>query len=110
MKQIAIAAHRSNYPTPIAFLAGDKVKTGRPDDEFPGWIWCQTPDGNEGWAPQSFLEFGNGSTAVAKSDYNAKELNVEPGEILETIQTLSGWIRCRSESGDEGWVPAKVLG
>jgi len=31
------------------------------------------------------------------------------GQVLESFDTTHGWAWCRSEAGNEGWVPLKNL-
>ena len=53
MLALITTAHHTCYPNPIAFRAGERVRIGHEDDEFPGWVRTFTADGNEGWAPLS---------------------------------------------------------
>lgn len=85
------------------------MATGRTDDEFPGWIWCKTAGGNEGWAPEVFLKKTAERTAVTAADYTAQELTTKTDDALEGLKTLNGWIWCRDQSGKEGWVPEKTV-
>ncbi len=104
MKLEVTEAQVSKYPNPIGFRTDDTVEvTERRDDEFPGWAWVRTADGNEGWAPEAYL---NGCRA--SSDYTAKELNTTVGEILDGSTESNGWVWCRNARGDEGWVPVKT--
>jgi len=48
-----------------------------------------------------------GATAVMLRDYTARELTVRPGDELDVIEALDGWLLCRSPSGLVGWVPAE---
>jgi hypothetical protein len=42
-------------------------------------------------------------------DYDATELNVEPGEVLEGVLTTSGWLLAGSPAGQPGWVPLECV-
>jgi len=109
MRLTVQTAHVSNYPDPISFKPGDKLVTGRRDDEFPGWVWCRIPVGNEGWAPEDFMQMTGDNKATAIENYSARELNTREGEKLQVIQELNAWVLCRNQAGDEGWVPKKTL-
>ncbi|EOI3364802.1 hypothetical protein [Aeromonas hydrophila] len=37
MLALITTAHHTCYPNPIAFRAGERVRIGHEDDEFPGW-------------------------------------------------------------------------
>ena len=104
-----IEAHVSNYANPIVFSVGDAVTIGRRDDEYPGWIRVQTADGNEGWAPESYINVTGAESAIVVSDYCAREVDTTQGESLEALQELNGWIWCRRQQDDEGWVSAKTV-
>ena len=103
-----IRSHVSTYPKPIGFRAGETVTVGRHDDEYPGWIWTTTADGNSGWAPEALLEI-DGDAAVAKDDYTARELNTEVGDVVEVVRELNGWLWVRAARDEEGWVPAETV-
>lgn len=110
MKFTVISAHRSNYPNPIGFASGDRVTvTGKRDDEFPGWVWVRTGDGNEGWAPAAWLDRVSAGSADATADYCARELDTEVGELLEGQEELAGWYWCRAAAGTLGWVPGMTV-
>lgn len=98
------AAHVPAYADPITLQAGDPVVTGREDAEFPGWIWCRSAAGKEGWVHQSFLASGPDG-AVAARDYAARELAVAGGECGELVEILSGWAFVRLMTGNQGWIP-----
>lgn len=109
MKQLIVAPHRSNYPNPISFEKGDIVRLGAVDNEYPGWVWTKTRDGHEGWSPLAYLEVTEPHTAVAKQYYCAAELNVKPGEEVEVIDELNGWVWCTNNAGRNGWLPKGVM-
>lgn len=47
--------------------------------------------------------------AFATEDYCARELDVDPGQLLRGQRTLNGWAWCVPEAGDPGWVPLEKL-
>lgn len=102
----AIAAYTRLYPDPIAVRAGEPIAVGREDDEYPGWIWCTDKRGRSGWVPLTIVDRQAG---VARQDYSALELSVEPGELLTVEQEESGWALCRNAAGERGWVPLANL-
>jgi len=110
MNLIATSEHRSNYPRPIAFEPRDLLKLGKPDNEYPGWVWVTTPDGNQGWAPEQYLAVHENSLeASASQSYSAYELDTQVGERLEVLQELNQWALVRNSTGNIGWVPVKPL-
>jgi hypothetical protein len=97
-------AHRASYEDPLAGRAGDEVAVGPADVEWPAWRWCTAADGRRGWVPEDLLD-GTGARRRLVRDYDACELTVRPGERLQALERLAGWVRCRAEDGREGWVP-----
>lgn len=110
MNVMVVEAHSSNYPNPIAFEPGHLLRLGRLDDEFPGWIWVTTPDGNEGWAPVQLIHT-EPTLPVGKAiqAYSARELNTNQGEILTVLEEMNRWYRVRRQTGEVGWVPVKTV-
>ncbi len=101
-----VKGHVSTYPNPVTFEAGDVLQVGAQDEEYPGWIWVVTGDGNQGWAPLTLLALAQGgATAKAKADYCAHELDVVIGESVMIGRTLCGWHFATKASGESGWVP-----
>jgi SH3-like domain-containing protein len=98
--------HRSEYPDPVSFASGEALRIGDRDTEYPGWIWVAAADGREGWAPEQYLDLEAG---VARVDYTARELDVDPGEQLVVLKRLNDWAWVRNAGGECGWVPLKVL-
>jgi len=101
-------AYSAQYGDPIAFRHGDPIEVQRADTEFSEWFWCRGPDEKEGWVHRSFLSHPSGS-AIALSDYSAKELTVEAGERGRMHRILDGWAFVEFEGNRLGWVPARVL-
>uniref|UniRef100_UPI003BB7AF64 SH3 domain-containing protein n=2 Tax=unclassified Endozoicomonas TaxID=2644528 RepID=UPI003BB7AF64 len=107
-KRTVIKRHKSNYPSPISFMAGEVVSIGKYDEEYPGWVWITKTDGNEGWAPVQFLEIDS-NKGVATENYNAVELNTYVGETLLIEQELNEWGWAKNSLGSFGWVPLETL-
>lgn len=100
--------HRIEYPNPIQVTAGEKVTVGREDDEYPGWKWCQAPNGREGWIPVELLA-QEGAEATVLHDYSARELAVQPGEEVEVEDARHHWLLVRNARGEQGWIPASHI-
>jgi hypothetical protein len=90
MQITVINAHRPPFPQPISFRKGDKLDLGREDQDYPGWIWTTTAGGSSGWAPQALLDI-RGQQAVAREDYDSRELPTVAGERLHVRRRLAGW-------------------
>ncbi|MEM7112605.1 MAG: SH3 domain-containing protein [Chloroflexota bacterium] len=102
-------AHKSDYPNPISFSAGDKLVLGRRDDEYWGWIWTTTPDGNAGWAPDALISIVSPDMGIALETYTAQELDTTVGELVIVLRTLNEWAWVENERGEQGWVPQSTL-
>ena len=45
------------------------------------------------------------ATPQRKRFIHATELTIAKGELLDVREEAGGWLRCRTSSGHEGWVP-----
>lgn len=110
MKVIVIEAHVSSYPNPIRFNEGDALILGVRDTEFPGWIRTTTKDGNEGWAPEQYIQVNEDDSRQGRAacDYSAFELTTVVGEALLVKRELNDWYWVENTSGAEGWVPVQT--
>jgi len=108
-KYLVQTAHHSNYPNPIHFRRGEPLRLGKRDDEYPGWVWTTTTDGNQGWAPLVLMDLVDDHSAIAQRDYNARELETEPGDRVEVIEQLNDWSWVIPQDGEPGWVPSHTL-
>lgn len=110
---IVTRAHRSEYPRPITFEAGASLAVGERyegDEGWEDWFFCVTPGQDGGWVPAQVLDFDGKTRARAREDYTARELDVDPGDPLESSRTLNGWAWCvRARDGASGWVPLANL-
>lgn len=102
---VATADFEVSYPHPITLRAGQRVRLGRQDDQWPAWIWTHTDDGNAGWAPLALMAREDGEVAVVREDYTARELSLRRGDRLTVTREHGGWLWARNEQGQEGWIP-----
>jgi uncharacterized protein YgiM (DUF1202 family) len=93
------------YVDPIEVTAGDKVMVELEDVEFPGWVWCRTADGRQGWVPIELLLKQDSGEAIVRQTYSARELAVQPGEDVVIVDSRHGWLQIRNSAGECGWVP-----
>ncbi len=93
----------------IRFRAGDDLVVGRRNQQFPEFVWCATESGLAGWVVETRLQMTGPGEAIATSDYDAAQLTVVKGEILDVLDRTASWWRCRNAGGVEGWVPADSL-
>lgn len=113
MRHKAIGTWTTVYPDPIILNPGDTVRLGKEESDNPdwaGWIWAENAT-HKGWIPVQIVERladGNGRVISA---YSARELEVQPGDEVEEMERMNGWIWARRvRDGVEGWVPLEVLG
>lgn len=46
----------------------------------------------------------------ALDDYSARELDADPGQLVQLLRPLNGWIWCRRHGdGELGWLPLEKL-
>lgn len=103
-----IRNYETPYPEPFVIKKGDKLQTSIRDSEWEGWIWCLKADGKSAWVPEGYLQIQN-DDAIALQDYNAIELSVKIGDMLELVKSESGWYWCRDKDGYQGWVPGEYI-
>ncbi len=99
--------YTSAYPEPLVLAKGASVSVTPRECEWPGWAWSRTEDDREGWIPQEYLEQSSGGKYILNCDYDATELTVAAGQSLEVIRQVAGWLWCRCDDGQQGWVPAE---
>jgi SH3-like domain-containing protein len=97
--------YEPQYPNPICVAAGESVRVGREDADFPGWKWCRAADGREGWVPVELLSNDEAGPVVLE-DYSARELAVGAGEEVTVEDARHGWLQVRDSRGERGWIPA----
>jgi len=80
----------------------------RRDEEWPGWVLCESQSGKRGWVPEKSIKI-DGETAVARQNYVAREVTVMEGEIVRIESVESGWAWVTNMTDATGWVPLKNL-
>jgi hypothetical protein len=109
--QLAVARQSHVVPDrpPLSLAAGDVVRVGRRDTDWPAFVFV-TAEAGSGWVPARHLSSDNGE-AVVTEPYNTQELATFEGQIVEVVERddESGWLWCRSGDGSEGWVPCAKL-
>ena len=108
-RRLVVKEYRAAYADPVAMRAGDRLTVGRRDATWPDYVWCAGPDGREGWVPEAFLKPAAEGTARALRDYDARELDVAPGDVVLAGEEAGGWYWCEAADGRRGWVPAECL-
>jgi hypothetical protein len=93
----------------IHISPGDVVGVGHRNQQFPEFLWCASENGHQGWVAESYLEMTSEKEAVALREYDAAQLTVVEGELLNALDEQGAFILCRNAAGAQGWVPARVL-
>jgi predicted acetyltransferase len=101
----AVADHLASYSEPLLLQYGDELNVHQASKEYPGWFWCNSSIGAEGWVPEAYLT-KTGEAIRIKRDYSSIELNVNKGEQLCLHFEESGWHWATNQKGQSGWVPA----
>ena len=110
MKIKVIKKYTSEFPNPLNLKTGELVNINHMKNN-PGWKFCISKN-NKGWIPESYLNIIDGNIGRLKKDYNANELSLKEGEILELLHEEAGWYWCKTKEGIFGWYPkemAKIL-
>jgi SH3 domain len=106
---LVIAVYETQYPDPLTMDVGDDLKIVKTmDDEWPGWVFCESKSGKRGWVPESGIKI-DGDSATAQKSYVAREVTVMEGEIVRIENVESGWAWVTNMTDQTGWVPLKNL-
>jgi hypothetical protein len=100
-----VRAHITSVPDPVRFVTGDELSVGHHDQRWRSYVWCTDQAGHAGWVPDFYIEMTGAHEATALRAYDATELTVAKGELLDVLEEAGGWLRCRTSSDLEGWVP-----
>lgn len=101
--------YKSKFPNPILLRRGEKVRLGKRDTEWEGWIYAYAVETKlEGWVPEQYIK-EEGEYGILLHPYAAKELSVRRRETVIGFQRLNGWIWCRNMNGETGWLPENVF-
>ena len=105
MKAVVVKAYARPYADPISVAAGESVT---PDfarhTDIAGWVWCTAMDGRSGWTPRNWLALTDGAWRIDRA-FNAIELTIAPGEVLDLAFEESGFFWATKQDGESGWVP-----
>ena len=104
-----LKSYTAKYADGIRFDAGEPVQVERNDPEFPGWYWCRTSSGQEGWVHQSFLAATEGET-VSLQPFSGNEVTVTVGERAFQVCSLDGWSWVKLDDSRQGWIPSAHAG
>ncbi len=107
MKLRVVKPHSASFDYNVVFKRGEKVKVGREDPEMPGWYWGENREGVRSWIPEEYLRI-DGEEGTITTDYDTRELTVEPGEVFEYVTEVKYWTLCRDRDR-EGWIPTENL-
>ena len=106
---LVVSGYETQYPDPLTMNAGDGLKIiKRRDDDWPGWVFCESKGGRQGWVPENSIKI-DGDAAVAQKTYVAREVTVMEGEIVRIENVESGWAWVTNMTDQTGWVPLKNL-
>lgn len=110
MKYRVTKKHARSFEVVPRVRAGDVVRFIRDDPKNPGWFFGKSAEGIEGYFPAAWFDiFRESETAKARREYDAMELTVNAGEVLEELETAAGWYFVRAADGRIGWVPEENI-
>jgi hypothetical protein len=106
---LVATGYETQYPDSLTMNTGDELKILKTrDEEWPGWLFCESRSGKRGWVPEKSLII-DGDGAVAQQNYMAREVTVMEGEIVRIESVESGWAWVTNMTNETGWVPLKNL-
>jgi hypothetical protein len=103
------ASRPCDHVVTIHIGPGDVVGVGHRNQQYPEFLWCASENGRQGWVAEAFLEMSGEKEAVALREYDAAQLTVIEGELLDVLEQQGIWTLCRNAAGAQGWVPATIL-
>lgn len=113
MKYVVVELHRSEYPRPISFGRGEPLEIGQRfegDEPWQDWYLCSCAGQPAGWVPNQIIERVGVDQGRAREAYCAHELDIDPGQEVEGLRALNGWLWCRRlRNGELGWLPQSKL-
>jgi len=105
----AVLPYARPYDDPFRAPAGTAVI---PDPSqqtaIEGWVWAEDPEGRGGWVPLAWLDRTAEPWRLTR-DFDALELSVAVGDVLEIRFAESGFVMAVDAAGRTGWVPDGVL-
>jgi hypothetical protein len=108
MRYRAVKEHRPESGDPLVATKGERLRFERRPTAWKGWVWCTSPSGKSGWAPEPWLTV-EGEFCVFTRDYDATELSLNVGQEVRGDLSASEWVRVCDEEGKTGWVPLECL-
>ncbi|QJE96835.1 SH3 domain-containing protein [Luteolibacter luteus] len=105
----ANADYEEKDSDPLRLEPGDEVTVGPVDRAWPGWVWAEDDNGNDGYVPEQILEpLGEGRFAAIEA-FDPTVLVIRRGDELDSLKQIHGWHWCRNAAGQEGWVAGYLL-
>lgn len=104
-KYKVIKSYRSEFDNPIKLSKGEHVtiiEKSNPTGDWAGWLLCKSCD-NKGWVPHQIVD----ANGLVIENYDAREFDLDIGEILLAEKELNGWIWCNKLDNDDikAWAP-----
>jgi len=103
-----VLQHRAPERPAIRVSTGDTVTLGERDTDWPQFVWTSLASGLGGWIPSMLFDRDFGE-AVAQQDYDTRELDADPGDVLTLHDELAGWWWAENAQGASGWIPARAI-
>ena len=107
--RMAISDYEVIDRAPLVLEAGEAVRVGKRDADWPGWVWVTAINGRGSHVPEEILDWRDDGTARVLQAFHARDLSVVSGESVLSLQEVRGWHWCRGADGKEGWLPSYLL-
>ena len=98
------------YTNPVKLQINDTViiEKRETDPDWIGWVYCVDKNRIGGWVPEKYLQI-DGAKGTVIRDYDATELPVSSGDMVNAHYEESGWVWAENKEGQKGWVPLRNL-
>jgi hypothetical protein len=95
--------------SPLRLAAGERVRVVHADRVWPGWSFVHTAEGRGTYLPDAVTRDLGGGLLELREAFDATDLSVTRGELVESSREADGWHWCRNAAGRCGWVPGYLL-
>lgn len=105
MQQHVSASYTPSSDTFPHVMTGDTITYLHSNERNPLWFKGSTQDGIEGFFPLDDFEFDPAtSLATCLRNYDATELSIQPGDVVESLGKYGEWLQVLY-NGQIGWIP-----